>query len=264
MAVLRSRQPAVAGTFYPQDAARLQEQVHAYINSATPNRQPRPPRGLIAPHAGYAYSGSTAGAAYKSLIRSDANIQRVLLLGPSHYVSFAGLALSHFDCFTTPLGEVPVDAAAIAMLESFSQVQFLEAAHEHEHCLEVHLPFLQETLGNFNLVPIVIGSATAEQVAAVIHALWNSQTLVVASSDLSHYLDYDTACSIDAQTCAKIQHMDYQNISLQEACGARAICGLLKEADDQQMTITTLMLLNSGDTAGDRQRVVGYGAWSLH
>jgi AmmeMemoRadiSam system protein B len=258
------REPAVAGMFYPSDSDTLREQVQGFIEKARPSGQPLLPKAIIAPHAGYIYSGAIAGSAYQHLLHSGQSIRRVVLLGPSHYASFSGLALSHYQAFRTPLGDVPVDTSAVQRIQSLPQVQFLEAAHEREHCLEVHLPFLQIALDNFSIIPLVVGSATPEAVAEVLDLLWDENTLVVVSSDLSHYLDYTTACSVDARTCGKIEHLDYAHLEPEEACGARAVAGLLKEATQRHLSATTLDLRNSGDTAGDKDRVVGYGAWSFN
>ena len=250
--------------FYPSDSDTLREQVQSFIERARPSGQPLQPQAIIAPHAGYIYSGAIAGSVYQRLLHSGQSIQRVVLLGPSHYVSFSGLALSHYAAFHTPLGDVPIDASAILRIQPLPQVQFIEAAHEREHCLEVHLPFLQVALDHFSIIPLVVGSASPEEVAEVLDLLWDEHTLVVVSSDLSHYLDYTTACTVDARTCDKIEHLDYAHLKPEEACGACAVAGLLKEATKRHLTATTLDLRNSGDTEGDKDRVVGYGAWSFN
>ena len=264
MTCSKSREPAVAGTFYPSGPQTLRTQVRGFIESARPRRPALRPKALIAPHAGYLYSGAIAGSAYLSLLDFARSIERVVLLGPSHHVAFSGLALSHYTTFRTPLGDVPVDTAATNRIQSLPQVQFLEAAHAREHCLEVHLPFLQIALTDFSIVPIVVGSAVAEAVAEILELLWDENTLIVVSSDLSHYLNYTSACTVDARTCSKIEQLDYAHIYPEEACGAHAIAGLLKEAGKRHLSATTLDLRNSGDTAGSKDRVVGYGAWSFH
>jgi AmmeMemoRadiSam system protein B len=260
----KSRDPAVAGMFYPSDPDTLRQQVQGFIDQARPSGQASPPTAIIAPHAGYIYSGPIAGSAYQRVQHAGQFTQRVLLLGPSHYVAFTGLALSHHAVFHTPLGDVPVDANAIQHIQALPQVQFIEAAHEREHCLEVHLPFLQVALDQFSIIPLVVGSATPEEVAEVLDLLWDEHTLVVVSSDLSHYLDYTTACTVDARTCDKIEQLDYSHLKPEEACGAHAVAGLLKAAMRRHLTATTLDLRNSGDTEGDKDRVVGYGAWSFN
>lgn len=264
MTCSKTREPAVAGLFYPSQAETLRAEVRGLIDSAKPRRQPAQPQAIIAPHAGYLYSGAIAGSAYQSLLHAPRSIQRVVLLGPSHHVAFAGLALSHYSRFRTPLGDVPIDTAAIHQIESLPQVQFLEAAHAREHSLEVQLPFLQVTLAAFSIVPLVVGTAAPEAVAEVLALIWNAETLIVVSSDLSHYLAYRAACMVDADTCRKIEQLDYAHLQREEACGAQAIAGLLHEASNRGLCATTLDLRNSGDTAGSKDRVVGYGAWSFH
>lgn len=255
------REPAVAGSFYPCHSGPLKQQVEGFIESARPSQPARMPRAIIAPHAGYIYSGAIAGSAYRSLLQGDSSTQRVVLLGPSHYCSFAGLALSHHAVFRTPLGDVPVDTASIDRLQALPQVQFLEAAHALEHCLETQLPFLQCTLGDVSIIPVVVGSASPETVAEVLGQVWDAHTLVVVSSDLSHDLKDADARIRDEQTCRKIERLDHVHLAPEEACGARAIAGLLKQAMRCQLSVNTLDLRNSGDTAGGKDRVVGYGAW---
>lgn len=263
MELSKSREPAVAGSFYPSHSGLLKQQVEGFIESAPPSQQAVMPAAIIAPHAGYLYSGAIAGSAYRSLLQQDQSTRRVILLGPSHYVSFAGLALSHYAAFHTPLGDVPVDVSSIHRLQSLPQVQFLEAAHEQEHCLETQLPWLQCKLDSFWIIPLVVGLATPEAVAEVLDLVWDTKTLVV-SSDLSHYLNDTDARIADAGTCCKIEHLDYAHLAPEEACGARAIAGLLKEAIKRRLSVHTLDLRNSGDTAGGKERVVGYGAWSFY
>nr|WP_269525230.1 AmmeMemoRadiSam system protein B [Coraliomargarita parva] len=258
-----SRPPAVAGMFYPEDTNQLREEVRDYMSATPVYEALGTPRALIVPHAGYPYSGPVAGTAFRLLAETGKEISRVVLLGPSHHLSFEGLAYSGFEAFRTPLGTVPVDSEAIDRIRSLPQVQLLEGAHFREHCLEVELPFLQMALQDFRIVPLVVGSATPEQVAEVIHLLWDAHSLVLVSTDLSHYLDYETAQALDAETCRRIKDLDFVHIGPADACGARALNGLLCEADKQGLTVHTLDLRNSGDTAGDRSRVVGYGAWSL-
>ncbi len=263
MEAYESRPEAVAGMFYPDAPEALRERVREYLAQAPAGESVPAPRALIAPHAGYIYSGPVAGSAYKALLRSTTQIRRVVLLGPSHYVPFTGLALSHYSAFHTPLGDVPIDDEAIEKIRSLPQVQFLESAHEREHCLEVNLPFLQTALNEFTLVPLVVGNASPGAVAEVLDLLWDEQTLVVVSSDLSHYLDDPAARALDARTCQKIEQFDYTHLQPKEACGAHAIAGLLKAAAERHMSVTTLDLRNSGDTAGSKDHVVGYGAWSF-
>ncbi len=253
------REPAVAGSFYPAEAAELSATVTALLGAAERPANPAP-KALIVPHAGYIYSGPTAAAAYATLQAHTDCYERVVLLGPCHRVPVRGLATSGAVAFRTPLGAVPVDTAAIATLG----LPVVDAAHRHEHSLEVQLPFLQAALGSFVLVPIVVGDATFEEVADVLERLWGGpETLIVISSDLSHYLPYETARGRDQETCAAIERFAADEISHADACGAKPVGGLLLAARRHGLGIATLDLRNSGDTAGDKHQVVGYGAWVL-
>lgn len=255
------RPAAVAGLFYPGDPAALSGMVAELLETA-----PAPSLDcgvLIAPHAGYIYSGPTAAIAYRQLAARRATARRVLLLGPSHRVPFRGLALSSAAAYATPLGDVAIDTEACRRLLALPQVGVLDAAHAEEHSLEVHLPFLQAVLDEFELVPVVVGDAPPDAVAAVIEHFWDHpDTLVVVSSDLSHFLDYDTANRVDRETSLAIERHAW-DIRPDQACGCRAINGLMRVADSHDLQVTTLDLRNSGDTAGDRSRVVGYGAYGL-
>jgi MEMO1 family protein len=260
MAVIR--QAAVAGLFYPADAGELSDTLRLLLDEAQIRESPAP-KGLIVPHAGYAYSGPVAAAAYSRLRPYRHSYTRVVLLGPCHRVAVSGLAASGADMFRTPLGVVPVDKAAIAGLD-VPDVKVFDATHQFEHSLEVHLPFLQTVLESFSLVPLVVGDTTAVTVARVIDALWGGpETLLVVSSDLSHYLPYDKARRMDSATCEAIESMDAHRIDHHGACGAIPIGGLLIAGSRRGMQAITLDLRNSGDTAGDKSRVVGYGAWML-
>jgi hypothetical protein len=256
------REPAVAGQFYPGTAEGLEATVAALLDEAPVTDGPAP-KVLIVPHAGYVYSGAVAAAGYAHLKRYRDRYRRVILLGPCHRVPVRGLALSGADVFRTPLGDVPLDTAAPASLERHG-VSAFDAAHCNEHSLEVHLPFLQVLLGSFTLVPIVAGDAEPEAVADVLDVLWNGpETLIVISSDLSHFLSYEDARVRDAATCRAIERFDAHSIDYDDACGATPISGALVVAKRRGMEITTVDLRNSGDTAGDKNRVVGYGAWVL-
>ena len=257
------RQAAVAGRFYPSHPDRLRQQVQELIERASPRCHPAPPEAIIVPHAGYRYSGAVAASAYQCLQPAAHRIKRVVLLGPSHYLAFAGLALSHYQQFASPLGALAVDRAACERIQSLPQVKVLEAAHAREHCLEVQLPFLQIALPEVVIVPLVVGSAAPEAVAEILALLWNQATLVLVSSDLSHYLSYAAARVVDARTCRKIEQLDYTQLQPEEACGAQAIAGLLQAAGKRGLRASTLDLRNSGDTAGSKDSVVGYGAWSF-
>ncbi|MGR8934107.1 MAG: AmmeMemoRadiSam system protein B [Gammaproteobacteria bacterium] len=255
------RHPAVAGSFYPSDAKHLQQEVDRYLREAAVPTTPAP-KAIVVPHAGYIYSGPVAASAYRCLQPVCETIRRVVLLGPSHRVAFRGLALSRAGSFHTPLGDIPLDTDLIATLEDLPFVQYVEQAHSYEHSLEVHLPFLQLTLEHFKLVPIVAGDATAEQVCEVLERLWGgSETLIVVSSDLSHYHDYATAKRLDRETTDKIEHLQYEQLHYDSACGRVPISGLLALARKKSLHVKNIDLRNSGDTAGDKQRVVGYGAY---
>lgn len=257
------RHPSVAGMFYPADAQALEEAVRTYVRAAEAGDAP-PPKAIVAPHAGYVYSGPVAGSAYAPLAEHGGKISRVILLGPSHRVPFGGLAYSMADEFLTPLGSVPVDRGAYEGLADLPQVRAFEAPFEGEHCLEVQLPFLQLVLGQFHIVPFLVGDASTDQVAEVIERLWGAdETLIVISSDLSHYLDYDSACRIDAATSQSIEALHPEEIGHRQACGHNPLNGLLREAQRHGLRARTLDLRNSGDTAGPRNQVVGYGAYAF-
>ena len=257
------RSPAVAGLFYPEDAAALAASVRRLLAAVAPEPGPRP-QAIIAPHAGYVYSGPIAASAYALLEPFRDAIERVVLLGPSHYVPLRGLATSSAMAFETPLGRIPVDVELRDRLLQLPQVVSLDAAHAREHSLEVHLPFLQTVLASFSLVPLAVGDATATEVAAVLEPTWNDDGgLVVVSSDLSHYLDYETAQRIDKDTCYRIENLARGGVSTESACGSRAVNGLIEAARRQGLEPSTLDLRNSGDTAGPRDRVVGYGSWAF-
>lgn len=258
------RQPAVAGMFYPADAHELRTVVEQLL-AAAPASEEAPPKAIIAPHAGYIYSGPIAASVYARLRPLAGRIGRVVLLGPSHRVPFRGIATSSADSFRTPIGEVPLDREAIALAETLPQVQPLDAAHRMEHSLEVQLPFLQTVLGPFRLVPLVVGDADPDSTAEVIDLLWGGdETLIVISSDLSHYHDYHAAGRLDASTTAAIERLDPSGVHYEDACGRNPINGLLRVAQRRHLTARTLDLRNSGDTAGPRDSVVGYGAYAFH
>ena len=253
------REPAVAGQFYPEDRMELQALVGDLL-AAVEQSSDTPPKALIVPHAGYVYSGAVAASAYARLAPYRNTIKRVVLLGPCHRVPVAGLALSGADSFRTPLGDVPVDHGTVAALVA-KGVRVFEASHQYEHSLEVQLPFLQTVLGEFSIVPVVVGEATARSVANLLEMLWaGPETLIVISTDLSHYNDYETARAQDAATCRRIEQLD-DSIEHEDACGATPLRGLLIAARRRGMQANTLDLRNSGDTGGDRDFVVGYGAW---
>jgi AmmeMemoRadiSam system protein B len=256
------RQPAVAGMFYPANPVELHKIVTDCLASAVSEGES--PKAIIAPHAGYIYSGAVAASAYHLLGQARDKINRVVLLGPSHRVPLQGLAASRADFFATPLGKVPIDKDAINTVLSFSQVQLSDQAHAYEHSLEVQVPFLQEVLGDFSLVPLVVGDATPEEVGEVLDALWGGdETLIVVSSDLSHYHDYATAQHMDTATSKAIESLHPEHIHFEDACGRVPVSGLLQVARQRGMHARTVDLRNSGDTAGPRDQVVGYGAYAF-
>jgi AmmeMemoRadiSam system protein B len=257
-----NRQPAVAGSFYPANPQQLQSMLTQYLQTAETDAPT--PKAIIAPHAGYIYSGEIAATAYARLKKAHALIKRVVIIGPSHRVGFQGLAVSQATHFITPLGAIPVDSNAVQTIARLPFVQYIEQAHSHEHSLEVQLPFLQAVLDDFSIVPIVAGDASPEQVSQVLAALWGgTETLIIISSDLSHYHDYQTAQQLDKATSAAIENLQYEKLNFESACGRIPISGLLKLARDHALTIKNIDLRNSGDTAGDKQRVVGYGAYII-
>lgn len=257
------RPAAVAGMFYPAEPDRLLRMVRAMLAEATVLGAV--PKAIIAPHAGYIYSGPIAAAAYKQVEAARGRIERVVLLGPAHRVGFTGLAVSTAAAFATPLGDVPLDRESIADILQLPYVLAIDQAHAEEHSLEVQLPFLLDVLGQFSLVPLVVGNASPEQVKAVLERLWGGEeTLVVISSDLSHYHDYATARSLDAATSHAIIGLAPERIGYEDACGRLPIAGLLLEAAQRGLSAELLDLRNSGDTAGSKDRVVGYGAYAFH
>ncbi len=251
------RPAAVAGLFYPAEAAALADMVGRFLSAPAVNVSPKM---LIVPHAGYIYSGAIAGVAYSQL-QSPADIRRVVLLGPGHRVALRGMAVPSVDAFATPLGTIAIDTDLRASISNMPGVVVDDAAHVQEHALEVQLPFLQKLLQDFTLLPIVVGDAEPEHVAAVLNRIWGGpETLIVISTDLSHYLPYQTAQQVDEQTSMMIEHCDTQ-IHPQQACGAFPLNGALLLARQKGLQVQCVKLANSGDTAGSRDRVVGYGAY---
>ncbi|HEX7113882.1 MAG TPA: AmmeMemoRadiSam system protein B [Steroidobacter sp.] len=257
------RPPTVADLFYPGDPAALRSAVWSYLRQGA--RGPTaPPKALIVPHAGYIYCGPIAGAAYSLLNHIRGRIERVVLLGPSHRVYLRGMAVPEARLFATPLGYVPIDEALKAEALKSAHVLESDEPHAFEHCLEVQLPFLQVLLERFTVLPLVLGVIAPEQVASVLAQLWGGEeTLVLASSDLSHYHDYESARRIDADTSAAIVRREAR-LSSEQACGAGAINGLLEVARALELSVVEIARCNSGDTAGERSRVVGYGAFAVH
>ncbi|MCP3663695.1 MAG: AmmeMemoRadiSam system protein B [Gammaproteobacteria bacterium] len=258
------RQPAVAGLFYPEDPATLQQQVEGFLNRAPKPEGMTWPKAIIAPHAGYIYSGPTAGYAYETLTPGHALIKRVILLAPAHRYPIRGLAYASADYFRTPLGDIPADHQALSLISGLIQVNSLDQAFNGEHALEVHLPFLQEILDEFTLVPLLVGDTDTEEVSQVLEKLWGGEeTVIVISSDLSHFYDYSTAQTLDAEATRAIEALDPTALKEEHACGRIPIRGLLMAARNHHLTATTLSLKNSGDTAGSKDRVVGYGSYAF-
>ncbi|MBB3177918.1 AmmeMemoRadiSam system protein B [Variovorax sp. Sphag1AA] len=257
------RHAAVCGLFYPSAPRELREQVDGFLRDGVHGNvetHPRP-KLLIAPHAGYAYSGAIAASAYALLRHPDAPpIRRVVLLGPAHRVWVNGLAAPEANAFQTPLGRIPIDRELLDRIADLPQVIRSDRAHAQEHSLEVHLPFLQAALGEFTLLPLVVGDTGGAAVAEVLERLWGGdETLIVISSDLSHYLPYAKAKLADKATVQRILRFD-AGLTPHEACGSEAINGALLAARHHGLKPRLLDLRNSGDTAGDHDRVVGYSA----
>lgn len=259
----RTRPPAVAGSFYPVDPRRLSAEV-ADLLAGGAIEVPSPVKAVIAPHAGYIFSGPIAACAFATLRKRARMTTRVVLIGPAHYAWVSGIAAPTVDAFETPLGSVPLDQSALAAICDLPFVLREDAAHTPEHALEVELPFLQSVLDRFSLVPLLVGDATPQQVALVFERLWGGpETLIVVSSDLSHHLSSDAARRSDAATAAAIERGDWASLGPEDACGCRPIAGLLIAASAARLSARRLALRNSGDTAGDPHRVVGYGAWAF-
>lgn len=257
----RTRPAAVAGLFYPSDGGLLRTQVLDLLAdiAASPKVMPK---ALIAPHAGYVYSGRVAAAAFATLRDSAQIITRLVLIGPAHYLRVPGIAAPKVDAFETPLGRVPIDVEALRKIAELPFFIRADAPHAPEHALEVELPFLQTLLGRFQLVPLVVGDVAPQDVADLLRQLWaGPETLIVVSSDLSHYHSYEAARRLDLATAAAIEKGDWASLGPNQACGCVPIAGLLVEAERRGLKAQRLSLCNSGDTAGSRDRVVGYGAW---
>ena len=255
-----TRPAAVAGMFYPADARTLARQVDRLLDAVAPGEAARAPKLLVVPHAGYVYSGAVAAQAYALLAPWREQVVRVVLLGPTHRVPVRGLAVPTVSAFDTPLGRIELDTGAIARLAELPQVTRSDAVHAQEHSLEVQLPFLQRTLGAFKLLPLAVGDASAAEVAEVLESVWGGdETLVVISTDLSHYLPYAEARARDRATVERILRLD-PALEHDQACGATPLAGALLAARAHGLVPRLLDLRNSGDIAGDRSRVVGYCA----
>jgi AmmeMemoRadiSam system protein B len=260
------RPPAVAGMFYPAEPRQLAHDVQQLLDQARTSVPRQPdliPKALIVPHAGYIYSGAIAATAYASLRMIADRIRRVVLLGPTHRVAVRGLALPGTDGFDTPLGRVMLDADGARAIAGLPQVGVSAQAHALEHSLEVQLPFLQSILTDFTLLPLAVGMASAEEVSEVLEAVWGGdETLIVISSDLSHYLPYATAQRVDQATVQSILKLR-QPIAHDQACGGTPISGLIIAAQKHHLIPHLLDLRNSGDTAGSHAQVVGYASFAF-
>ncbi len=263
---MNTRPAAVAGMFYPAAADELQTLVNQLLADNKPKESLTrhiAPRVLIVPHAGYIYSGGIAAQAYNLLSTHTATIKRVMLLGPSHRVALHGMALPSCDAFETPLGPIKLDTETITKLKLLPEVNTVDAAHAQEHSLEVQLPFLQTVLTHFSLIPVVVGDTSPEAVKALINSCWHEDTLIVISSDLSHFLPYSTATTVDKETLQHILSYD-SHLAGEQACGCRPLNGLLLAATEKDLDISLINYCNSGDTAGDKNSVVGYATFSLY
>jgi MEMO1 family protein len=259
------RRAAVAGSFYPSNAARLSKEVDELIFKAKASRASGPLKAAIVPHAGYIYSGAVGASAYALLRAARERVTRVVLLGPSHFVRLEGLGLPGVEAMGTPLGEVAVDLDGVKRALRLPQVSERPQAHAHEHSLEVQIPFLQRVLGQFTVVPLVVGDADPDAVAEVIELLWGGEeTIILVSSDLSHYLPYELAVKADRRTAARVLELDPVLLPNEDACGATPINGLLVACAKAKLRPAVLDLRNSGDTAGPRSEVVGYGSFAFY
>lgn len=257
------RPPAVAGQFYPADPASLRNQIEGFLANAKASVPP--PKAIVVPHAGYIYSGAVAASAYACILPLYKRIHRVVLLGPCHRVPLRGLALPSVDYFATPLGMVEIDKEAAQSVTSLPHVVISDRPHGPEHSLEVHLPFLQLCLERFKLIPLAVGESPPEEIATVLEHLWGGEeTLIVISTDLSHFHEYQTARRLDQATSRSIEEKRYQAIGPEDACGCRPLNGLLYLARQRELEVIRLDLRNSGDTAGPRNSVVGYGSYAIH
>ncbi|MCH9698607.1 MAG: AmmeMemoRadiSam system protein B [Gammaproteobacteria bacterium] len=257
------REPAVSGLFYPADPEQLTLSINHFLAGAI--TQDQTPKALIVPHAGYRYSGAIAASAYHLLKPVSKRIRRIILVGPSHHVGFEGIAVPVAECFATPLGHVRLDKTTINEILDLPFVQASDEAHQLEHSLEVQLPFLQTILEEFTVVPLLAGRSTPEQVASVLEQLWGGEeTLIVISSDLSHYHDYASARHMDQRTSRAIEQLRPDKIDNDSACGQIPVNGLLTIAKKLGLSASTLDLRNSGDTGSSKDKVVGYGAYAFH
>jgi hypothetical protein len=256
------RPSAVAGYFYPASKETLTKKIEKYLNQAVVNIKEKP-KALICPHAGYVYSGPIAAYGYKSIMPFYQEYQHIILFGPSHFEYVPGIAYHPAEYFETPLGKIPVDKELLNKLLSLPYIYESIDAHKKEHSLEVQLPFIQYIFKNhtYKILPLAVGKISPEQILEVLKTLYNNQTLIIVSSDLSHYYDYKTAKALDEKTAIAIEELNPYQIQFEQACGRLPIQGLLLFAKEKNWKPIRLDLRNSGDTSGDKSRVVGYGAW---
>ncbi|MGB9694361.1 MAG: AmmeMemoRadiSam system protein B [Caldisericaceae bacterium] len=260
---MKIREPAVEGTFYPSDREELRLMLRHYIENASLVEMQNL-KGLVAPHAGYVYSGAIAGASYRQLINLDlAKLYKVIILGPSHYEYFNGASVGIFDAYKTPLGLANVSKIASLLIKE-DNFHFLLDAHIEEHSIEVQIPFLQYVLPHFEIVPILLGEVSYTQVADVLKKYIDETTIVIASSDLSHYYPYEKATKIDKHCTSGIEKLSFAEFNKCEACGKTGIQTLLKLSLDLGWKSKVIMYANSGDTAGPKDRVVGYGSYAFY
>lgn len=261
--MLRIRKPSVANQFYPGNPQDLKEEIKTFLQCE--DQVAPAPKAIIAPHAGYMFSGSVAGRVYARLRPVSNQIKRVILLGPAHRTHFYGIASLSYEALSTPLGNIPVDHGLLQQLEHLKTVLLLDRAHEGEHSLEVHLPFLQTVLEDFSVLPCLFGEATVDMISEFLKRVWGGpETLIVISSDLSHFLDYESARIRDLETSESITTFREADLSPDRACGSLAIAGLLQVAREKGLKSEVVDLRNSGDVTGARDRVVGYGAFAFH
>lgn len=259
-----TRKPAVAGMFYPAEVDQLTSMVDQMFQQAKPTDLPKV-KAIIAPHAGFVYSGPIAATAYSAIKAQADEIKRVVLLGPSHRVGFKGIATCSAAAYETPMGAVALDREATQQIADLPQVHQLDHAHVSEHSLEVQLPFLQTLLDDFKLIPLVVSDTSIQEVSEVIERLWGGDdTLIVISSDLSHYNDYVTAQAMDSRTSDAIVNFEPEKLQYEYACGRNPVKGLLQAAQKHHLKSKLLDLRNSGDTAGSKDKVVGYGAYAFY
>ncbi len=260
---MKNKKADVAGLFYPSEPEELKSMLETFVNTAKSVNNLT--RAVIAPHAGYVYSGPIAGSAYKALYSSKENIKNVIILSPSHNCSFDGVATHSAQAFSTPLGDIEVNQELKEKIASLPFIKELDEAFIREHALEVHLPFIQYVLPHAKILPLVVGQTYPEEIQMLIETLWNDPSnAFVISTDLSHFLSYMQAQKLDSLTAKQFERKLFQEIHHEQCCGYFPVRGMLKFAKEHGLKISTLDLRNSADTAGDKGRVVGYGSFMIH